>query len=125
MMSTAKMNPVQWFTFGERGMSSEAFMRHVYGLHDPTMSTWDRTAHPHDPADLRRCRLAMEETGSEHLLDKARTISKAWDALVTAWPKLCETMDREYPKWRDAKGSGKCPETYEMMQATLGKVGCF
>lgn len=109
-----------WFSFGERGLSSEAMMRHIYKLHDPVCSSHDATAHPYDPADFRRCRLALENTKSEHLLEKCRTLSLVWNELINIWPELCATMDFEAPRWRD--GKGKASETLAKMTAARDRA---
>lgn len=107
------MTVYDWFTYGDRGMSSEALMRHLFKTPDPLRSTRDATAFPYDPDDLRRCRLALEQTGTLARIGEAAAISKTWAALVGKWDVLCATMDEEAPDWRDGKGDA--PNTYAMM----------
>jgi hypothetical protein len=108
-----KISAIEWFWSGERGASSEAMVTFLFSL--PAYRISDPTAHPYDPADLRRCRLAIEAIGLEDRIGELSQLSPTWAKLVEVWPELCKTMDEEAPKWRGG-GRGRCPRTYQMMQ---------
>lgn len=107
------MTPQEWFMRGEVGMSSEALIRLLFRQRDP-MRLGVAREHPYDPADLRRCRLALEATDTTGRISEAAVLSPTWDALVAAWDDLCKTMDDECPEWRGG-GGGAAPKTYEKM----------
>jgi hypothetical protein len=112
-MQASKTKPLwsilQWFTHGERGASSETIMAHLGACRGPNQHDT-----PRDPCDLRRCRIALERTGTESRIGECASISPAWARIVEAWPELCATMDAECPTWPE--GHGRAPRTYAMLQ---------
>lgn len=110
------MSVYDWFTYGEVGLSSEALMRFLFKLRDAAKPRIGAD-HPWDPADLARCRKALEATETTGRIGEAAALSPQWTALVAVWPDLCETMDRECPMWRN--GRGVASETYEKMRKAL------
>lgn len=56
----------RWLASGERGASSDAIFYQLTGV-----ATGDKTSHPHDPADLRRCRLLLEQGLSRDMCKNA------------------------------------------------------
>lgn len=102
-----------WLATGERGISSDAMFARLSGSVPRT------TATPSDTADLRRCRLLLEqvpEFGTKFPM--MADISPTWAALVQRWDELCTLMDAETPDWR--KGGGVAVKTYYLMKA----IGC-
>lgn len=111
----------RWLASGERGLSSETIFEHLTGvqvLKDHWRSYGPHT--PSDPADLRRCRLLLEQVPElVPLFHKMSTASKEWAALVKNWAELCTTMDAEAPNWR-TKGEA-APKTYELIKQAVGR----
>lgn len=102
----------QWLSNGERGTSSNTIFAVLSGM-DITKTR----SHPHDPADLRRCRLLLEQVPEfAPRMGEMASISKEWAGLVASWDMLCGIMDGECD-WR--KGQGYAPKTYKMMQECI------
>jgi hypothetical protein len=110
-MSPALAN---WLSFGERGASSNAIVEQLTGL--PTCRRFGSPFdHPHDPDDLRRCRLLLEAVPEiAQQFHKMAAASPTWALLVQHWAELCRLMDQEAPAWRS--GHGRAPATFELMQ---------
>lgn len=107
-------NMTKWMETGERGASSNTIFAALSG--SPVRRG---SAHPLDPADLRRCRLLLETVpGFVPMFPKMADISTQWGRFVEAWSVLCGQFDAECPDWRTGKGAA--PQTYEMMK-TLGR----
>jgi hypothetical protein len=97
-----------WLLGGERGLSSVAMVAHITGQ-------GGKTNHPHDPDDLRRCRLLVESVPLiRHNLHQMAGCSPTWARIIAAWDELCALMDGEAPSWRQAIGSA--PQTYALLQ---------
>jgi len=111
----------RWLASGERGLSSETMFQHLTGIEVLKGHWQDRFPFtPSDPADLRRCRLLLEQVPElVPLFHKMSTASKEWAALVKNWANLCTTMDGEAPNWRSKDKGERASKTYEMMK-TLG-----
>lgn len=107
----------RWLASGERGNSSETIFTHLTGV---DANRGSRNSHPYDPADLRRCRLLLEQVPElVPLFHKMSTVSKEWAALVKNWAELCTTMDAEAPNWR-TKGE-RAAKTYELIKQAIGR----
>ena len=109
------MSITMWLAVGERGLSSEAIALTTLGLR-PTgrQASW-----PHDPADLRRCLLLLEEapeTRENGLLVLAKRCPK-WAALVNVWDRLSETLRSEIGETLPPGGSA--PKTRALMKEAL------
>ena len=104
----------KWLMDGERGTSSNTIFRTLAGI-KPEPEDW--SSHPHDPADLRRCRLLLEQVPefAPRIVEMA-AVSPQWAGLVKFWELLCRTMDDECD-WRN--GKGHAANTYEIMQEIL------
>lgn len=113
-------NAAQWLANGERGMSSEALFSRLSGV---DCSEFDRTAHPYDPDDFRRCRLMLEACPElADNLHHATDLSPQWAALIGSWLTLCETMDAETPNWRSPHGDGQfANKTYSLIKQAIGR----
>jgi hypothetical protein len=97
-----------WLLKGERGLSSNAMVDHIMGMG----GTAD---HPYDSADLRRCRLLVEQVLVIRVcLPKMASCSPIWARIVAHWDELCSLMDAESPDWRSGQGSS--PKTYELLK---------
>ena len=97
-----------WLLKGERGPSSDAMVAHIMGLG----GTAD---HPYNPANLRRCRLLVEQVPViEACLPNMATCSPTWARIVAHWDELCSLMDGEAPDWRSGKGLS--PKTHALLK---------
>lgn len=102
----------EWLATGERGTSSETIFGRLTGVKFKTES------HPHDPEDLRRCRLLLEQIPEfRPRFAEVAKVSPEWAAIVAHWDELCSLMDTEAPKWRTKRGSAG--ETYRRMLALI------
>lgn len=111
-------NTTQWLASGQRGISSNTIFTFLTGINALDNS---RHSHPHDPDDLKRCRLLLEQCPQlKNIFDDMKKVSKEWGFLVSDWDELCKTMDEEAPDWRNGKGSA--PKTYGMMKDLLRKA---
>jgi len=109
-------NLITWLASGERGISSDTIVQHLTGI-TCLKRPW-HASHPHDPDDLTRCRMLLEqvpELAAE--FPRMKDASPSWHALVTHWQELCDMMDAEAPQWRDR--NGRCPKTYARMSELI------
>lgn len=111
---------IAWLAIGERGASSNAIFQATIGVLLHELS--NATAHPHDPDDLRRCLLLIEQSPSvaanfQHM----RKVSPAWNELVEQWPIICSTFEREAPNWRDPDAKWRAPNTFKLIKAAVGE----
>jgi hypothetical protein len=120
----------RWLASGERGVSSNTIFSHLSGT-DALRGASPR--YPNDPADLRRCRLLMEQVPElQPLFPMMAEVSPVWAALVDNWARICETMDLEAPDWRDPNTHGLAEQTYDLMkqaikrgrEAAIGRKDC-
>ncbi|WP_231370155.1 hypothetical protein [Thioalkalivibrio sp. ALE16] len=109
-----------WGAHGEPGLSANTL---AGALKDQVMGSGFPEAihYPHDPADLRRCRLLIDQVPEAapeglHLL---RAASPQWDALARGWEALCARMDQECPQWRAPEGEAAAPLTYRHLKAVI------
>lgn len=93
---------VKWLIMGERG-SSSSFMFGYLAQIDVLKGSGCPI--PRDAADMRRCRLLIEQVPEfkEHL-HKLAGASDEWALLIERWNEICQVMDAESPEWRDARG---------------------
>ena len=109
---------VEWLAYGERGASSNTLFKYATGVN----ACGDyRDSYPHNPDDLRRCRLLLEK--SPRLRDTMHQVANAgpqWMMLLAHWDAVCGTMDAECPKWREGKGGA--PATYKLMKQLFETV---
>lgn len=104
---------IDWLASGERGLSSDAIFMNLTGT--STGDNTDEDFHPHDPADLRRCRLCLENVPElSGRIHEMASVSPVWARLVANWENLCTTMDAEAPDWRNKTSSA--PATYNLMK---------
>lgn len=96
----------QWLAEGERGYSSNAMCKHLFGL--PGSAGID---YPLDPDDLRRCIDFVEATNAHEIMPRMATVSRHWALLVGAWSELEACL-------RNEMASGKsAPQTLALMRA--------
>lgn len=105
----------QWLATGQRGASSETIFQHLTGVETRDGA---RLAHPHDPDDVKRCRLLLEACPLLQVeFHRMAGASPTWGRLVAAWPAICAAMDEESPRWRE--GVGKAPRTAHLISEAL------
>lgn len=118
-----------WAVAGEVSASSATIFAWMTGikldLHGSLPRTIMPVDYPHDPSDLRRCRLLLEAVPSfaERFKMVMRPVSLTWEALVNQWPSICNAMDRECPEWRSPSGYAVCLETYRLMHMVVESAG--
>lgn len=111
-------NAMLWLANGQRGVSSNTIFTMLTGIN--ALGDW-HLDHPYDPADLKRCRLLLEQCPElQDKFENMATVSETWKLLVKDWDSLCTTMDEECPEWRN--GKGVAPKTYAMMKSILNRA---
>jgi len=111
---------IQWLANGERGVSSNTIFTHMTGIE--ATNGWGHDV-PHDPADLRRCRLLLERC-PEFMPQFREHMGKAspkWAALVARWDELCAVMDEETPQWRNPPHGARSTKTYDLLKQIIGR----
>ena len=94
---------IGWLATGIQGTSSRTIFSVLTGIPLLLPSEY---ATPGDPADLRRCRLLLEQVPElQTQFPRMREVSASWARLVDAWDDLCQIVDDEAPDWRSGKGS--------------------
>ena len=101
---------VDWLANGQRGSSSEAMCKRMFGL--PHKAGDD---HPCDPSDLNRCLMFLDAAGAHDKVPMMADVSPEWARLVERWAELVTLFKAEI-----ALGTGKALKTYEMMREILG-----
>ena len=104
---------LEWLASGERGMSSNTMVTHLAGI-----SAGAASSHPYDPADLRRCMLLLDRVPElKWRMQRMRTVSKEWNALMDVWDDITTSFLTEAPdNWRDPRAHWRAPRTYKLMQ---------
>lgn len=109
-----------WLACGERGLSSEAIVAHLTGQPIGSRYWWARRAHPHDPADFRRCQLLLNAVPLARLMfPTMRTASPVWARLVDAWDEIHETIERDVPGYVTTRADGSSPSGYRLMRRII------
>ena len=111
-MTEIPSSVVNWLAGGERGISSETIVSHIWKL---PKSRWGYS-HPHDPDDLKRCLLLLDASPETRArFDEMRDVSPEWAALVDRWSGIkalfmAETCGITWPNRKNAVN------TYEAMK---------
>lgn len=122
-----------WLHAGQRGMSSEAICHQLYAAEYPEVKRAcarrfpdDVTAHPHDPADFRRCALFLEAVpAAVAKFDRMASLSPQWAALVPRWQEIHRTLQAEFAAETGEKAAspqaweGSAPKGYALMREIL------
>lgn len=104
-----------WLATGQVGSSSKALACAVLG------HVGKNPSHPHDPADLNRCLLLIEQVPEAYAaIGKLATVSDKWLALAEVWEGLAESFLKE--AGRDWSKSHNAPRTYARMRRALEGV---
>lgn len=117
------MQATFWLASGERGLSSETIFQHLTGvkvIKDHWESRFPFT--PSDPADLRRCRLLLEQVPElAPRIGEMATASPEWAGLVARWDEICAAMDKESPEWRNPTRHTVSKNTYALIKQATGR----
>lgn len=93
-----------WISSGERGLSSEAMCRALFGV--PYGDREAEPAAPRDPDDLRRCRAFLDAVPqARERLSELATLSPTWKIYVEHWDQMNRLFDEEAPLGRLMKTS--------------------
>lgn len=92
-----------WLLHGERGMSSIAIFHVMDRTFDKQM-----TAHPHDPADFKRCYGLLKLIPEwKERLPEMKTVSRQWSNLVDHWDELTKMFEEnEKTSWTNYEKIG-------------------
>lgn len=113
----------EWLLAGEHGLSACAIFWRLTGTKPPILRGDRGFAHPHDPDDLRRCMLLLEQVPElSGRIGEMRGASRHWDALIPGWETLCGSMAAEIPNWREPPRGSAAKRTYLAMKAVLDPV---
>lgn len=108
----------EWLELGERGISSNAIVTRLTGIHvgggRSPFGTW-----PSDPSDFRRCELLLRSVPiARDFLHLMSDEGMQWEALVRTWDELVELGESEVPGCFNLGGraSGSAPKLYARMK---------
>lgn len=106
----------KWLASDDVSSSSLTLFCHLTGVEPPGFL--DRSAHPYDLADFRRCRTLIDSLPdhSQHLT-RMEVVSQEWAALVEHWQVICASLDQECPEWRE--GLSEAPDTAKLLKEAL------
>lgn len=118
-MSRLSDNSQLWLATGERCAASETVFTYCTGV--DALSDHGE-GHPETLADLRRCRLLLEEFCPElrSCLPRVAHLSSTWAEFVSFWQDLCLLQDLEDPDWRLA--AGKATKTLMMLRNIIART---
>jgi hypothetical protein len=95
-----------WLRTGERGLSSNAMCKRIFGVPADADSS-----HPRDPDDLRRCLLFLDAAKAHDKVSMMADVSPEWGHLVSKWNVIVETFRAE-------AGGRSAPKTYALLQGS-------
>jgi hypothetical protein len=99
-----------WLLRGERGKSSNAMCKAIFGVPDDAASE-----HPHDPGDLRRCIQLVDAAGASDKLQAVAALSPEWERIVSRWTELRELLSQEM------EVGSMAPKTYALIKELIGE----
>lgn len=109
---------IAWLANGERGVSSDTIFTKMTGV-DTGVEIFDI---PHDAWDFMRCRKLLEqcpEIASKFHKEMAR--DPKWEPLVKNWKRICDSLDKEAPDWRNTRRMEYPRETGKLMRKIIQK----
>jgi len=110
----------RWLAVGEQGLSSCSMFWRLTGVKPDYIGDQRHYDHPHDPDDLRRCLLLLDQV--PEFKGRVREMigcSREWGALAQAWDDLVATLESEIPEWRNPPAGSSARVTYDKMAAIL------
>lgn len=114
-MSGIPTSVINWLAAGERGISSNTIVSHIWGLKHDRFGP----SHPHDPADLQRCLQLLDASPeTKERFSEMQTCSPQWRALLKQWDELERLFLSEAG---NLKWSNRIPatQTYFAMQECI------
>lgn len=116
-----KAKILNWLADGQTGVSSEAMAFTALGV--TIEDRWHRCT-PHDPADLNRCLLLVEDVPEiKTKFPEIAALSKGWAILVEHWDELRDMFineaGRNWSKTQDA------PPTFQRMKELKLREGDY
>jgi hypothetical protein len=112
----------RWLAAGEQGLSSCSIFWRLTGVKPDTISGESKYHHPHDPSDLRRCLLLLDQVPEfRGRIKEMSGCSQEWNALVGRWDELVRLLESELPRkqWASPPRDAEAPKTYALMQQIL------
>lgn len=113
-MANLAMKVLKWMGKGNVGISSATMAAIACSLDRPIYGS--HFGKPHDPSDLRRCMLLVDEI--PEIRDHFPAIAEKCPALspvLEKWDELIACLRSEI-----ASGTGRAPKTYAMMEEIQG-----
>lgn len=112
----------RWLAVGEHGLSSCAMFWRMTGVKPHYIEGDDDYAYPHDPGDLRRCMLLLDQVPElQPKLCAMSGCSPEWNALVSHWDELASLLESEFPGWSEPNPRGSAPKTYAKMKEVMAR----
>jgi len=114
-----------WIAAGQHGNSSVALFECLSGFRLNGRAEPAKTAHPHDPDDLRRCVQMLEQCPELRAeLPKASALSPEWARLVARWDELTQSLREEMeaaatPARKSKAQPASAEKTYKLMREIL------
>ena len=105
---------LEWFHFGEVGVSSEFIARYLTG-----QTIRGSFNDPADPDDFKRCEKLLRAVPSlRKEFPRMAEASTRWEFLVENWEAIAASLEEEIPGIFDGgHSSGRAPKTYALMRA--------
>jgi hypothetical protein len=104
-------------------LSSCAIFWRLTGVQPPMIRGSRVYGHPHDPDDLRRCMLLLDQVPEfRGRIEEMARASRYWAALVPAWDALCASLQAEIANWREPPRGSSAKRTYRAMKALLAPL---
>ena len=104
---------LEWLAGPDTGLSSEAMAFCRLGIE--RRGHWDGTEHPHDPSDLNRCLLLVEQVPEvRDAFGDIACLSDEWNMIIDHWDELRELFISEVG-WNWSNGR-RAPKTYARMR---------
>lgn len=108
-----------WLQFGERGLSSQAIVTQLTGVH-LSGRYWTGWEYPYDPSDFRRCELLLRRVPQARVHLAVMKADPIWARLVDVWDELVVLAEEETPGCFDRRVRGAAPRLYARMQELRG-----
>lgn len=111
------MSVVNWLAGGERGISSDSIVSHIWGLPNPR-----RVGHPLDPDDFKRCLMLLDASPeTKARLAEMAAVSPQWKSLVENWDSLERIFVTEVGGINWPNRRMRAPLTYASMNQCFGE----
>jgi len=115
-------NAQRWLAAGQQGLSSCSIFWKLTGVKPDYLGRDSEYCHPHDPSDLRRCLLLLDQVPEfQGRISEMSGCSRQWAALVDRWDELVRLFESELPRkqWASPQPGSEVPKTYALMKQIL------